>query len=91
MTKTLALTTLSVLTLALAPAMAGTQDDIAACEAEMAAELANRYPTADVRFAGARGATVKTITFEVRDETGARKVVCKVKRGEVRSIDWPRT
>lgn len=71
------------LTLGLSAAYAGTQEDMAACLAEIeASSTADDYRA---KFKGVRGGGMKTMTFKLTSISGGDDAVavCKVKRGKV--------
>ncbi len=73
-----------------APAFADSIADSAdLCLDQLEAESTGQLENATYKFKGARGSSVKKLTFKMRLDGETEKVVCKVKRGEITEIEWP--
>ena len=68
-------------------AMAGTQDDVRACRVAVEDAAEGQFTAPRVTFESISGASLKTVTFTVTDETKTSTAVCTIKRGKVVSVD----
>ena len=87
--KMIALGLASTLVLS-APAVAeSTGESIDRCLVGMAAEAGDTYAGATYKFKNIRGSSTKKLTFTMTDGDMNEAVVCKVRRGEIKDIEWP--
>lgn len=70
-------------------ALAGTQDDVKACNDAVtkAAAESGEFQEPMVKFVDIDGASLKRITFEVKEGEKTETAVCSIKRGKIRDVE----
>lgn len=89
--KAIALGLASTLVLATPAVAQTTGESIDQCLVTMEAEAGATFADATYKFKKIRGSSTKKLTFTMTDGEMKETVVCKVRRGEIKDIEWPAT